>query len=186
MITRIPKTNIALIVALALLLSAISGPLGAYADPRVLQEYEVKAAFLYNFAKFVEWPTDAFSSPSEPLTLGVLDTDPFGDTLKILEDKSAGGRRINIKRFDSVQQLDRCHILFISNSEKGNLPQILTLIKKWNVLTVGEMKGFAEAGGVINFILIDKKIRFEINADAARRAGLKISSQLLKVAKIVR
>jgi len=169
-----------------LLASLISGTLSVYGDTRSLQEYEVKAAFLFNFAKFVEWPADAFTSANEPLVLGILGADPFGDSLRSLEDKSAGGRKIVIKRFADAEALEKCHILFISRSLAKDLPQILTTTRNWNVLTVGEMRGFAEAGGIINFVLADKKIRFEINVDAAHQAGLKISSQLLKVAKIVR
>lgn len=180
------KTNIPFLVILTLALSAVSAPLTVYADPQSVQEYDVKAAFLYNFAKFVEWPPTAFINPGDPLIIGVLGVDPFGNSLKGLEDKTVAGRKILIKRFTQVDELEKCHLLFISSSEKKNLHQILPAVKGWNVLTVGEMKGFAEAGGMINFTLIEKRVRFEVNLDAAQNAGLKISSQLLKVAKIVK
>jgi len=169
-----------------LLSSFISGTLSVYGETRSLQEYEVKAAFLFNFAKFVEWPANAFTSADEPIILGILGADPFGDSLKPLEEKTAGGRRLVIKRFVSAEALEKCHILFVSRSSAKDFPQILPTTRNWNVLTVGEVRGFTEAGGIINFVLVDKKIRFEINVDAAQQAGLKISSQLLKVAKIVR
>jgi hypothetical protein len=186
MIPRKHKMRKAATAILILSICAASGIQWTHASPRSLEEYEVKAAFLYNFAKFVEWPADAFSSPGEPLILGIVGTDPFGDALKAIEGGSAAGRKILVNRFQTIEELGRCHILFISSSAKKNLPEILSLAQKWNVLTVGETRGFAEAGGVINFVLINKKIRFEINVDAAQQAGLKVSSQLLKVAKIVR
>lgn len=158
----------------------------AYAKSPALQEYQVKAAFLYNFAKFIEWPAEAFKDANNFLIIGIIGRDPFGDALDVLEQKSIAGRKILIRRFASVEDLQRCHILFISNSEKENLPNIFKAIRKWHVLTVGEMKGFPQSGGMVNFILVDNKIQFEINVDAAQQANLRISSQLLKLARIVK
>ena len=158
----------------------------AYAKSPASQEYQVKAGFLFNFAKFIEWPADAFKDANNFLIIGIIGRDPFGDALDVLEQKSIADRKILIRRFASVEDLQRCHILFISNSEKENLPNIFKAIRKWHILTVGEMKGFPQSGGMINFILVDNKIQFEINVDAAQRANLRISSQLLKLARIVK
>ncbi|MDH7499952.1 MAG: YfiR/HmsC family protein, partial [candidate division NC10 bacterium] len=106
------------------------------------------------FAKFVEWPAHAFTSADEPIILGILGADPFGNSLKPLEEKTAGGRRLAIKRFPSAEALEKCHILFVSRSSVKDLSQILTTARNWNVLTVGETRGFTEAGGIINFILV--------------------------------
>jgi hypothetical protein len=150
-------------------------------------EYEVKAAFLYNFAKFVEWPAEAFDDADAPLTIGVLGEDPFGDTLEqTVKGKTANGRKLAIRRFHKVRDLQPCHILFISSSEKRHLSEILDRLKGSSVLTVGEVEGFAKRGGVINFFVEDNRIRFEVNVDAAKRAKLKMSSKLLRLARIVR
>ncbi len=150
-------------------------------------EYQIKAAFLYNFAKFVEWPTKAFRDGSGSMNLCVLGEDPFGDDLEeTIQGKIVNGRELMIKRFKALQGVESCHILFISSLERGNLPQILAALKHMSLLTVGEMDRFAKLGGIINFTLQEKRVRFEINVDAAEQAGLKISSQLLKLAKIIR
>jgi hypothetical protein len=175
-----------LILALVLA-SGIDAGWPAVAQPQSspeYQEYEVKAAFLYNFAKFVEWPAGSFKDAQAPLLIGILGKDPFGEAFDALKDKTIEGRRLLIKRFVKAEDLEKCHILFISAAEKNDVSRVLKITTAWNVLTVGDTKGLAESGVVINFILIKNKIRFEINVDAARRAGLKISSQLLKLAKI--
>ena len=148
------------------------------------QEYQVKAAFIYNFAKFVEWPEGAFQNVQAPFIIGILGKDPFGEAMDSLRDKTISGRRLVIKRFVRVEDLEPCHILFINTVEKQHLSRILKITYPWHVLTVGDKKGFIESGEVVNFILLENRIRFEINIDAARRAGLKISAQLLKLAKI--
>ncbi len=148
------------------------------------QEYQVKAAFLYNFGKFVEWPGGTFKNAEAPFVIGILGKDPFGEAIDSLRDKTISGRRLVVKRFARAGDLEPCHILFISAVEKQHLPRILSITHPWHVLTVGDTKGFVESGGVINFILLENKIRFEINVDAARRAGLKVSAQLLKLARV--
>jgi hypothetical protein len=153
-------------------------------SPPEYQEYQVKAAFLYNFAKFVEWPAESFKDAQAPLILGILGKDPFGESLDRLRDQNIQGRKLLIKRSDKVEDLAKCHILFISAAEKEHLSAILKITRDWHVLTVGDTKGLIQSGVIINFIIIEKKIRFEINTDAAQRAGLKISAQLLKLAKI--
>lgn len=150
-------------------------------------EYQVKAAFLYNFAKFIEWPSDAFYSPEAPLILGVLGDDPFGATLDTtVRGKMANGHPLVVRRFSHVQDLRACHVLFISHSEKERLPQILGNLRGLAILTVSEVDRFSDHGGVITFFIEQNRVRFEINIATADRAGLKISSKLLSVARIAR
>lgn len=152
---------------------------------QAVQEYEIKAAFIYNFAKFVEWPREDAGNTG-PITIAVVGKDPFGEALDLLKEKTIGTRKIEVKRFTRVDDIAKCHILFVSASENHRLSHILKITEKWHALTVGDVTGFARSGGIINFTVIGDKVRFEINVDAAHRAGLKISSQLLKLATIVR
>lgn len=158
----------------------------AHTGPHSSPEYLVKAAFVYNFARFVEWPSERSQEPDGPFTLSVLGKDPFGASLESIRGKRVKGRDMEIRRVDGIENLQRCHILFISGSEKENLSRILMKVSDWPVLTVSDMDGFAHRGGMINFRTVEKKIRFEINLNAAERTGLKISSKLLKLAKIVK
>jgi hypothetical protein len=145
-------------------------------------EYQIKAAFIFNFAKFVEWPAAAFSKASSPIVVGVLGENPFHDALeKTIRNKTVDEHPVVIREFRAATDATNCHILFISSSEKGRLPQILKQLNGRSVLTVGEMAGFTETGGMINFVLEGTKIRFQINNDAANGAGLKISSKLLNL-----
>jgi hypothetical protein len=150
-------------------------------------EYQVKAAFLYNFAKFVEWPGNNSGDPNAPFVIGVLGRDPFGSEIDCaVEGKMVNGRRLTIKRFSSLDAYQHCQILFVSSSERNNLPRIIATVANRNVLTVSETDRFAHIGGIINFVTIENQIRFEINQAAAERAGLRISSKLLSLARIVR
>ena len=166
---------------------AFARPPAGPADAAAPSEYQIKAAFLYNFAKFVEWPPHVFADGGSPIVIGVLGEDPFGSSLEqVVKGKTVGGRRFSIKRFEKVRDLEHCHILFISSSESGHLAKALDSIKGPNVLTVSEIERFAQRGGIISFVTIDNKIGFEINLDAAKKANLKLSSKLLKVARVVR
>jgi hypothetical protein len=145
-------------------------------------EYQIKAAFIFNFAKFVEWPATAFPKASSPMLVGVLGENPFHDALeKTIKNKTVDEHPVVIMQYHSAADATNCHILFISSSEKARLPQILRQLKGSSVLTVSEIPGFTETGGMINFVLEGTKIRFQINNDAANGAGLKISSKLLKL-----
>jgi len=149
-------------------------------------EYQVKAAFLFNFAKFVEWPADAFLSADAPLQICVLGQDPFGrDFEQVIEDKTVNGHRLEIIHPLGVPQAKACQILFIPTSEKSQMRQILQGLRGSSVLTVGDTDGFAKMGGVINFVLDDGRVRFEINLKAAEQSHLKLSARLLTVAKLV-
>jgi len=153
-------------------------PAGADAN----REYEIKAALLYNFVKFVEWPSQAGST----LVIGVLGRNPFGPALNTLNGKSANRKTIAVRQFSSVPDAGACQILFISPSEKDRLKPILDSLRGSSILTVSEVGGFTQSGGIINFTIQDDRVRFEINPAAAERAKLTISSQLLRLAKIVR
>jgi len=181
--TVAPRTDVALAATLCLVLAA--GPAPAQKPPNGSLEYAVKAAFLYNFAKFVEWP-DSPAAPPSTLTLCVLGTDPFGEALETaVLDKTVRSRTLSVRRLQGLEDLGPCPILFIASSEVGRLPQILERLRGAPVLTVGESDGFARAGGMIGFFLEENRVRFEVNLGAAEAAGLRISSRLLGVAKVV-
>jgi len=145
-------------------------------------EYEVKAAYLYQFPKFIEWKEDAFSSEESPLIIAILGEDPFGEVIdKIVENRLIGRHPVEIKRFPRLSDLSRCHVLFVSRSEHSHIDEVLQTVRSQNILTVGDTEDFAEQGGVINFFIDENKVRFEINLAASREAGLKISSKLLRV-----
>ena len=143
-------------------------------------EYRVKAAFLYNFAKFIEWP----APDTSPIVLGVLGQDPFGTILdQTVEQKTINGRAVVIRRFASVPQAKECHILFVGTSEKARFAEILPKLARFGILTVGENRAFLQAGGMINFVVEDNNVHFEINPEAVRRPGIHISSNLLKLSR---
>jgi len=147
-------------------------------------EYPVKAAFLYQFARFTEWPVKA--GDSSPLCIGVLGDDPFGAALhKSMSGKSVGGRPLSIRRSPFVVDLDGCAILFVARSESGDrLQSILQQAARWPALTVGESEGFTQSGGMVRFFLNENHVRFEVNIGAVEAAGLRLSSRLLALAQI--
>ncbi len=150
-------------------------------------EYQIKAAFLYNFAKFVEWPAEKLGDGSAPIVIAVIGKDPFGPVLdQTLIGKTVNGRALVVRRVVGLPDLRRCHIAFISSSEKGRLSEILPALAGAGVLTVGDAQRFAEQGGMISFVTEENKVRLEINVEAATRAGVQISSKLLKLARVVR
>lgn len=160
--------------------------LSAGARAQEANEYLVKAAFLYNFAKFVEWPAQAFKSPSDPIVIGMLGKNPFGDALSAaVTGKAVGGRTFQVHEISTAQQAAGCQIVFISSSERKRLGALLTGIGNAAVLTVGETDNFAAAGGIINFKIDAGSVRLQINLEAARKAQLHISAKLLSLAEIV-
>ena len=147
-------------------------------------EYELKAAFLYNFVKFVEWPPEAFAGARSPLTICVYGEDPFGTSLDgVVRGESLGERNLLVQRPETLDELRGCHVLFVSRSERQRMPEVLARVEGAPVLTVGDTDGFLRAGGMINFVLEENKVRFLINQAAAERGGLRISSKLLRLAK---
>ena len=173
-------------VAVALLLCA--GP-SAPAQTSTSKEYKVKAAFLYNFAQFVEWSPVVFSDAQSPMVIGVFGDDPFDGYLdELVRGEKVNGRALRVQRCHSVEEIktNTCHVLFISKSAMGQLDEILAGVKGRNILTVGEAEGFATRGGMIRFATEQSKIRLRINVEAAKAANLTISSKLLRLAEIVR
>jgi len=150
-------------------------------------EYKVKAAYLYNFAKFVDWPADAFADPKSPLTLCVLGDDPFGPALdQTVAGESVGGRPIAVRRGARLAELKGCHLLFVGRAERGRLREVIAALHDGPVLTVGEESSFLDDGGMIDFVLAANKVRFEVNLSAVDKSPLKISSKLLRLALQVR
>jgi hypothetical protein len=170
------------------------------ADSTSSREYQVKAAFLYNFIMFVDWPQGKITDSNEPLVISIIGKDPFEGAFEPIKDKLVNGREVVIKRFEGLEELKKSetklnqavedirkgHLLFICRSEEKVVSQIVNLVKDSNVLTVGDMPKFLETGGgIINFVMEEEKVRFEINAVTASQAGLQIRSQLLRLAKRV-
>lgn len=174
--------GVALLAACCLALSVTR----VQAAPDTFKENEVKAAFLYNFTQFVEWPPEVFPDAEAPFILGVLGNDQFADTLEqTVKNEKVKGRPLLVRKLHDTAGLAGCHVLFVSRSEDARVQTVLSLLDKAGVLTVGECAGFAARGGAFNFFLQGNKIRFEINQEAARRKGLKISAQLMSLGKLV-
>ena len=172
-----------LVVLLAI--AAARGVPGAQENGRASREYQVKAAILFNFVRFVEWPAEAFADNRSTLILGVLGEDPFGPALESVDGKTLQGRTIVVRRFATLEDLERCQVLFISSSERDRLEAVLETLENWNVLTVGEMDRFVELGGVIGLEVRRNNIRFDINTRAGQQAGLTIGPELLNLARVV-
>ena len=195
------KTYSLIILISVLILVPLSGKTPAV--PSTNREYQIKAAFLFNFSKFIDWPEEKITNSNEPFVICVIGTDPFGKSLEPIKEKEVKGRKVVIKYLKDLEEqessdqkdksetkhiieaLRKCHLLFICSSEKENLATIIELLKGASVLTVGETTGFLESGGIINFLMEDKKVRFEINNSAAKQDNLKIRSKLLRLARRV-
>jgi hypothetical protein len=160
----------------------LAAPVPAAQDPSL--EYRVKAAFLLNFTKFIEWPATAFADANSPFTICVLGKDPFGRALDdAVEGESFGTHKLTVRRINEPPLPQACQVLFIRATEE-ELSPILGEVGR-SVLTVGEGAGFVHEGGIIAFVLDNRRVRFDINQSAAERAGLKLSSKLLSVARAV-
>ena len=171
------------VAALVLCLGAPSMNALAAAPPR---EYQVKAAFLYNFAKYVQWPPDGPAARTGTFAITIVGQDPFGPSLdETLQGRTIGGLKIVIRRTAAAGELEASPIVFISDSERGQIPDILRRLEGAATLTVAEVDHFAERGGIIRFRMDGDRVRLDINPTAAERARLKISSELLKLARIV-
>jgi hypothetical protein len=144
-------------------------------------EYETKAAYLFKFISYIDWPDQSAGT----ITIGVVGENPFGSALAPLNGRKVNGRTVAVKEVNSAAEWRNCQIVFISPSEKQRFGQIIESLKGSRTLTVSEIDGFAERGGIINFIAERNKVRFEINNAAARSKGLTISAELLKLARIV-
>lgn len=178
-----PRAVVIAAATFSLLIAAVArGPARAGAS----SEYEIKAAFLLKFAGFVDWPDEKFPEPETPFRIGVLGADPFGQILdEAVRDRKVGDRPIELRRAASADSLTQCHMVFVSASEEKKLADILEGLHKAHVLSVGDLAGFAEHGGIIYLKKEADKIRFEINLGSARRAGLSLDSKLLNLARTV-
>ena len=167
-----------ILVLAALMLTSVA----ASAVPASSPEYEVKAAFLYKFGNFV----DVHVPPGFPFVVTILGDDPFGDAIDaMVRGKSIGGRPVEVRRVHNVSEIKQGGIVFISASEKPRMREILEALRNTPALTVGDIDGFAAAGGMIGFVLDQNRVRFEINQGAAEEAGVRINAKLLALARII-
>jgi hypothetical protein len=149
-------------------------------------EYQIKAAFIVNFPKFVEWPADRMPPPGAPFVIAVLGADPFGSFLReAIAGKSVAGHPIEIRRVGQPADAINAHLVYIAQSERPRLADILRALEPASVLTVSDAEGFAAAGVIVNLYLDERRVRLEVNQSAAVRSGLRLSAQLLGVARIV-
>jgi hypothetical protein len=172
-------------MALALFI-AVAGaiPICAQENPSI--EYQVKAAFLYNFVKFVEWPPDVFEDGKIPITLCVFGYDPFGSALdEVIAGKTLNSRSVVVQRINKLPDLKACQLVFVSGREDKHLPEILNNLEGVSTLVVGEGENFAKHRGGIQFFFENKQLRFAVNVDAIQRTRLRVSSKLLALARIV-
>ena len=177
---RLPRCAASLAVALSLL---VAGGPRALAQP---SENDVKAAFLYNFTRFVDWPDEAFLAPDAPFLFCILGEERFGaEVVETVAGKALEGRATRVRHLTDLSGLSGCHLLFVGSSERGRLPEILAALRHLPVLTVGDTDDFVGAGGMIGFVLRQSRVRFEIDQSVAERAGLSISSRLLDLAERV-
>jgi hypothetical protein len=201
----INKTREILIVLVLFLIPA-SLTAGNSGGPAQSQEHEIKAAFLYNFMKFIEWPTDKMGDANEPVVVGLIGSKDFVKAIEPIVQKKINNKNITLKYFagyeklkkpqeadeeqwnQKIETLKSCHLLMFCGDDSVGIEaagEIIKALRDSPVLTVGEEDDFLESGGMINFLMEDKKVRFEISAVAAKKGKLKISSQLLRLAKKV-
>jgi hypothetical protein len=171
------------LVAFALVWGGLAG-----AEPDSPTEYQVKAALLFNFAKFVDWPASAFAGPEAPFVIGMVGEDPFGPALEeTLRNKNVNGRAIRIEHLGPGQDLKSCHLLFVCASERKRLAALLGSLEKAPVLTVGDgLERFLGGGGMVNLLQQNNKVRFAVSQERVAQSGLKMSSKLLRLAVATR
>lgn len=167
------------------MLAAIAGLTGCATDSKnVSARNRDEATFLFHFTEFVEWPPAAFSDAKSPMVIGILGGNPFGDTLeKAVKNQKINGHPVTIRRMTPFSNLKQCHVLFVNSSVKSRLPLIFDSLAGGHTLTVSDADNFLAAGGMIQFTADNDKVRFEISREAAEKAGLKMNSQLLMMAK---
>jgi len=185
---RPPRAPAVLLLGLVAWVSATSAASAAPSASSVTpdSERDVKAAFLYNFAKFVEWPPEVFANATSPMVLCVLDDEPLGASLRAtVKGETLNNRRFEVRLLRDPFGAQTCHILFVGPAEKGRLPEILAALRGTGVLTVGGGSDFLGRGGMIRLFLEQHRVRFDINLDAAEQSHLKLSSKLLRLARAV-
>ena len=200
------RTKLYNLTLLTLVMTAPFAVLSAKAGDALDREYQVKAAFVYNFVKFVDWPREKMADSNEPIVIGIIGSRDFIKAFDPVKHKKIKNRRISIKYFEGYEKLRKsqtgdnrqwkqkmkalkaCHVLLLCSCydvRVDNSREIAEELRSLPILTVGETRNFLESGGIVNFLTEDKKVRFEINAAAAERSELRVSSQLLRLAKRV-
>ncbi len=175
-------TAIATAILIATLLPRVAV---AQRQPKPKAEYALKAVFLYNFCRFIEWPKSAFTSPNEAITIGVVGDDPFGSLLnEAVRNETSRGRPIRIAHYAKADAIGRCHLLFVSRSEAARTEKILSAVNGKSVVTVGETDAFLDRGGMIALTAKKNRVRLHINPALLRAASLDVSSKLLRVAEV--
>ncbi|HXW05374.1 MAG TPA: YfiR family protein [Vicinamibacterales bacterium] len=183
---RLVTAIAAVLIGTRVLAASSPGP-ERQAPGQASPEYMIKAAYLLNFARLIEWPPQAFAAAEAPITVGVVGADPFGQALELtFQGKTVNRRPIAVQRLQWSQDLRRCHILFVSQTDSGRLGELSNRVAGLPVLVVSEATQAAARGATINFRIEDDRVRFDVNVDAAKRAQLTVSSQILRVATIVR
>lgn len=169
---------------LAVILSLIY--ISNYAQPET--EYRVKAVFLYNFTQFIQWPSSAFNSPMDPMVIGILGSNPFGNDLRVaVSGEKANGHYIIVNNYSNISEIRKCHILFITKEDTTDMEQIKALARSQYMLLVSDTSDdFLDKGGMIRFVTRNNKISFQVNLAAIRAANLSISSKMLRLAELVK
>lgn len=161
-------------------------PAPASGEPISGTEYKVKMGFIYHFIRFTQWPAETFPTPESPINFCIASANSAADILFSLQDREVKGRKINVKRSVTDEDVETCQVLFIASDDEKFVQPTLDALKGRKILSVGEIKNFTRIGGIINFFVTRNQLRFEVNVDAAESAGLKFSSQLLMSADIVK
>ncbi|MEO8088244.1 MAG: YfiR family protein [Bacteroidota bacterium] len=164
-----------------LLLFSGSTASGQHTD---VNEYQVKAVFLYNFTQFIDWPATSFNTPEEPFVIGIIGENPFGFFLdEVIAGEKFGTHPIIVKKFEEIHDISNCHILYINSSDAIWVGKILSSVSDKNMLTVSDAPNFSKVGGMVRFFTENKKIRLQINVERSKASRLNISSKLLSVSK---
>ncbi|WP_438479165.1 YfiR family protein [Oleiharenicola lentus] len=164
----------------------LATPLARAASADYIPEYQLKSVFLFNFAQFVEWPEQSFKDAESPLVIGIWGDDPFGSYLDdLVKNEKVGAHVLVVRRFRRAEEIQDCHILFVSKSVSGQAEKVFPMFAEKPLLTVGDVDNFSRLGGMVRFATESGKIRLRINVDASKKAGLTISSKLLRWATIV-
>lgn len=171
--------------ALVLAIFETVAPFYSLAQPTAASEYEIKAGFLMAFTRYAFWPTNAVASTNSPIILGVLGKDPFGEILDITARKERGPHPLQVRRVSTVEEAEKCHVVFIGQSESGNEAGWLEALRDKAILTIGESGRTIERGGVLEFVIVDKRVRYEASWPAMERAGLRLGAPMLASARKV-
>ena len=168
------------------ILFLLSGFTNVRSQSSSVKEYQIKAVFLYNFTHFINWPEAAFESQYAPFIIGIVGRDPFGPSLEdAVEGERIGSHQIRIKRYNSINEIEKCHILYVGTQDPDEIKAVLKAVARKNILTVGDSPNFIRWGGMIRFYTDQNKIRLQINNSLAKTAGLRISSKLLRVSQVL-